>query len=363
MAGSVNIGYCMWLDGSTVSSQIARVSDVASSFTSGGTVTSMAVQSGVLGSVGGLQVVPNSGMNVVVYAGFAIIANSTSNLQGAYKAGSMVSNTITVAASDPTNPRIDLIVINVNDIGTSGSDAFIQTITGTPAVSPIAPTAPANSLILAQISVPANTTTISSGLITDKRTFAAAAGGIVPYLGVSSSVGGYPGCVAYDATNDRFFHNNGPSTDEQFKVLPWVPKTVFFSSNTAPTTGTTVNLLSTNFTTDGQTDIKITVKWPGLFTTSGTTGNWQFGFSMTIDSTQLDAQYVVLPANLGSTISSGGMFTYCTSSGTSDTPTSGTHNMIWQVFITNVGGTANGTPSIRATAAQLAYLRVEPVIL
>lgn len=362
MAGSVSLGYCMWLDGSTISAQIARVQDVSSSFASGGTTLAMATQAGVIPSVGSLQVIQNSGMNVVVQAGFAIIPNSTAATQGAYKAGSMTSTTITVATSDPTNPRIDLIVLTVTDLGNSGSSAYLQTVTGTPAVSPVAPFAPANSLILAQIAVGAGVSSITSGNITDKRTYTAAAGGVVPYSSPSAAVGGYPGCIGYAADKDRFFHNNSPSTSEQFRTLPWAPLTTSLSSNITPSVGSTVNLINSNITVDGATDVKITVKWPGLFIASGTgTGSFQYAFAITQDSTQLDAQYILVPSNQ-TNIGSGGMFIYSTSSGTGDTPTSGTHTMRFQVFITSIG-TTGGTPTIRATAAQLVYLRVEPVNL
>lgn len=370
MAASQPLGYCMWLDGSTISAQIARVQDVSSSFASGGTVTAMATQPGVIPSVGSLQVVQNSGMNVLVQAGFAIIPNSTAATQGAYKAGSMVSNTITVATSDPTNPRIDLIVLTVTDLGTSSSSAYLQTVTGTPAVSPVAPSAPANSLILAQIAVGAGVSSITSGNITDKRTFTAAAGGVVPYSATASAVGGYPGCIGYAADKDRFFHNNSPSTNEQIRTLPWAPVYNVVSSNfTLTTSAHTYDIVTVNFTVDGNTDVKTTIKWPGCFMSSGSvgsgTGLWQLGASITIDTTQLDAQYsTISPPLQGTTIGAGSMLVYTTNSATGDTPTAGTHTMKFQMISNNIGGSSTGGPVVmRATAAQLIYIRVEPVNL
>lgn len=67
----------------------------------------------------------------------------------------------TISAADATNPRIDLISIN--------SSATIVVTAGTPAPTPLAPTLPSNSAIIAQISVPANDTTISTDQITDAR--------------------------------------------------------------------------------------------------------------------------------------------------------------------------------------------------
>src|SRR4051812_47438970 len=55
---------------------------------------------------------------------------------------------ITITAADGTNPRIDLIVAKVQDSLYSGvTNAWsLVVVTGTPAGSPAAPTAPANSL-------------------------------------------------------------------------------------------------------------------------------------------------------------------------------------------------------------------------
>lgn len=362
MAGSVSLGYCMWLDGSTISAQIARVQDVSSSFASGGTTTAMATQAGVLPSVGLLKVIPSSGMNVVVQAGFAIIPNTTAT-SGAYKAGSMTSTTVTVATSDPTNPRIDLIVLTVTDLGTSGSSAYLQTITGTAAVSPVAPTAPAYSLILAQISVPATTSTITSGLITDKRVYTAAAGGVVPYSSASVAVGGYLGCVGYDASKDSFFHNNALGTTEPMRTLPWAPVYAVTGSTVTLTNGSTVNVLNANFTVDGNTDVKTTIKWPAAYLGTSGTGTWQFATSITMDSTQLDGMYFSVPSANSTAYTAGGMLIYSTSSATGDTPTAGTHTMHFQMFTAPIAGATGSGPALRATPSLQIYMRVEPVNL
>lgn len=116
---------------------------------------------------------PNMTINVA--AGEAIIdGNQNVVSQGSY--ASVLNDAVVnlaIAASDPTNPRIDLVVVAIQDAAYSGAanQSVFQVVTGTPAPSPAAPVAPANSLILAQIAVAANATTIIAGNITDRRTY------------------------------------------------------------------------------------------------------------------------------------------------------------------------------------------------
>lgn len=76
-------------------------------------------------------------------------------------------------ASDPSQDRIDLIVLQINDAASADDEASnvasIVNVTGTPAGSPSAPAVPADSLLLAEVLVQANVTTISNGDITDER--------------------------------------------------------------------------------------------------------------------------------------------------------------------------------------------------
>jgi hypothetical protein len=122
-----------------------------------------------------LQVTQNGSpnMSVNVAAGEAIVAG-TQNLtsQGTYEVLNDATVNLAVAASDPTNPRIDIVVAQVQDAAYSGATNAWQlaVVTGTPAPSPVPPAAPANSFTLAQIAVAANATSITSGNITDLRT-------------------------------------------------------------------------------------------------------------------------------------------------------------------------------------------------
>jgi hypothetical protein len=124
--------------------------------------------------VGDMLVAPNGtpNMTVLVAAGQCLI-NGTQNTvsQGSYHGLNDASVSLAIAASDPTNPRIDIVVAQVRDAAYSGAnnDFILAVVTGTPAGSPAAPATPNNAIVLAQVAVAANATTVTSGNITDKR--------------------------------------------------------------------------------------------------------------------------------------------------------------------------------------------------
>lgn len=110
-------------------------------------------------------------MTVNVAAGGAFIPGTQTATQGTYSAFSDATANLAIAASNPTNPRIDLVVFKVQDAAYSGGTnaASLAVVTGTPAASPVPPAAPNNSITLAQVAVAALTTTIVNANITDTR--------------------------------------------------------------------------------------------------------------------------------------------------------------------------------------------------
>jgi hypothetical protein len=120
-----------------------------------------------------LAVTANSpvGMSVLVASGWAAIVGTTQANMGTYVAYNDAQVTLTIATADPTNPRIDRVVMTVNDAYYTGStnNVVLQVIAGTPASSPVAPVTPANSISLATIAVGAAVLSINSGNITDTR--------------------------------------------------------------------------------------------------------------------------------------------------------------------------------------------------
>jgi hypothetical protein len=91
-------------------------------------------------------------MRVVVASGSAVIAGYR------YRYG---RTELTISTADATNPRYDLIVAD--------TDGTVKVKTGTPAGTPVPPTADTDQVALAQVSVPAADTTIANSQITDQR--------------------------------------------------------------------------------------------------------------------------------------------------------------------------------------------------
>lgn len=99
-------------------------------------------------------------MTVSVSAGVAYMSNGTR-----YAPAAVAS--LAVTAADATNPRKDIVYLS--------SAGVVSYLAGTAAATPAAPATPAGGLLLVEISVAANQTTVVTGNITDKqRTLATA---------------------------------------------------------------------------------------------------------------------------------------------------------------------------------------------
>jgi hypothetical protein len=113
---------------------------------------------------------PNMSVNVAA-GRCVVVGTENATMQGDYVGWLDAVLNVAISASDPTNGRIDLIVAKFQDAQYSGAtNAFsVVAVTGVASGSPVAPAAPANSIILAQISVAATSTTVLTAAITDKR--------------------------------------------------------------------------------------------------------------------------------------------------------------------------------------------------
>lgn len=162
------------LQNATMNAQVLRQLFAATIASSGGVV-----------DAGGYAVTQNGtpNMSVNVAAGRAwvpgnAVGNITGfsfNTQGMYFALNDATVNLAIAAANATNPRIDIVVLQVLDSQYSGTSNLAQlaVVTGTAAASPVAPAAPSNSITLAQIAVAANATSITSSNITDTRVYSA----------------------------------------------------------------------------------------------------------------------------------------------------------------------------------------------
>lgn len=136
------------------------------------TTQALYATTGIVGSAS-MAVSANSpaGMSVVVATGWAAIVGTTQSNMGTYVAYNDANTVLTITTANPSNPRIDRVVVTVQDAYYTGSanDVIFQVIAGTPAGSPTAPAVPANSISLATVAVGAGVTQINAGNITDTR--------------------------------------------------------------------------------------------------------------------------------------------------------------------------------------------------
>lgn len=137
-----------------------------------GTLTNAA---GGVVNAGDLAVTQNGTPNMSVNSagGFVMIPQTLAANGGLYAGLQDAVANLAVAASNPTNPRIDILVATANDAAYSGAtnNWVLQVITGTPAGSPAQPATPASSILICAIAVAANATTIVNANITDHRLF------------------------------------------------------------------------------------------------------------------------------------------------------------------------------------------------
>lgn len=113
-------------------------------------------------------------MTVEVAQGWGVIVGNFQPNMGVYNFYNDATVSLPIAIADPVNPRIDRIVVTIQDSYYTGSadDVIFQVLQGTPAVSPVAPAVPTNSISLATIAVGAAVTQINTGNITDARVIA-----------------------------------------------------------------------------------------------------------------------------------------------------------------------------------------------
>lgn len=112
-----------------------------------------------------------AGLSVLVASGWAAIVGTTQANMGTYVGYNDATVVLSITTADPTDPRIDLVCLTVNDAYYTGAlnNAVLQVVAGTPAGSPVAPALPANSISLATVAVGAGATAITNANITDTR--------------------------------------------------------------------------------------------------------------------------------------------------------------------------------------------------
>lgn len=138
-------------------------------------------------------------MSVDVAAGSCFVKGGSVARQGTYICPATTTTNVALTAPNASNPRIDLIVAQLYDKQSDGGTLYgwnIIPVAGTPAGSPVAPSVPTSALLLAQVYVPANATSIlnsgtnaagGTGSVTDKRVLSG--NGDVPKWDFTGSTG------------------------------------------------------------------------------------------------------------------------------------------------------------------------------
>lgn len=124
---------------------------------------------GVLGPTGGLLQVAQSGSDISVNYGGAVIPVSGSASFARWFFVRDAAGTITdlFTPADPTDPRIDAVIVEITDLAT-GAGAVVV-VTGTPAPDPEGPDIPANAIRLADVTIPAGEDDPANWVIEDLR--------------------------------------------------------------------------------------------------------------------------------------------------------------------------------------------------
>ena len=355
MATSASCGTPCWVDDPSMDAQSPfRAYDVGTKVINVGTASANQVAGGVFPGMGAMAVTVAGGMNIQVNAGYCCVPNSSSALQGGYIFGIMNAQTFTLAPASLTNPRIDIIVANVADLGTNASAAYVQVIAGTPAASPAVPTAPVNSITLAQVLVGAAVNSVTSANITDTRAYVVAPGGILPIATEANAPAVPVSQFMYNIQTNQLVTGSGTAGVTGLpSILPWVPQIAVKTSNTtAASAGAQTLVLTAPVTTAGE-DIEMYLKWGGV------QGSAQFiTIGAYIDGTLADSVQV---ESLETTAhpTAGGSVHFYTSSAQGNTPSPGTHSITMQF---QAGGTGTSTSDgIVATATAVTMLRVAPV--
>lgn len=124
------------------------------------------------GVIDGLAVSGRSDLTYNVAAGVAVCSKGTADGKTlAYWPGGQTS---AVSAGDASNPRIDLVWINAHNpkMGDSDNQVVVGVTQGTPSSNPVAPALPAGCTLLAEMRMPANSTSTGKAATVKKASAA-----------------------------------------------------------------------------------------------------------------------------------------------------------------------------------------------
>jgi len=156
------------------------------------------------------------------------IAPGIANVSPSYRLVSDAPTTLTIQPLG-ASPRTDLIVARVYDTeaGDAQSKGAIEVVTGT---SASVPAIPARSMGICSVAWPANATAGTQGVISDKRSYTAAAGGAITWGGAASASNLLrinDGQIFYEPNTDQLYYMK---SNKSTYPISYEPLNQFFQS-------------------------------------------------------------------------------------------------------------------------------------
>lgn len=218
-----------WIAG-TVPANVHRMIHAATFLRAGaaGVSGQVSARSGMLGT-NSLKVSPSSGLTLTISSG-AMVLQGSGTTQGAYVLVNSADDTVTLAAANATLARKDAVVARVFDttdgVSGNGNQWLISAITGTPAASPSLPSLPTDAVLLGEINVAANASSLVAGNIVDRRVFTVAQGGILPTTSTALPTSPDPGQATFLTDTKVFQVWDGSAYQRLYEPRVWTDLTL-----------------------------------------------------------------------------------------------------------------------------------------
>jgi len=329
------VGFPAWVDGGVYNGLLLRQIDGTDTVHQAGSATALSPYGGIFpapwdfGAEGPLQAVIDTGLTLTIGAGYCAIPYTSSG-QGVSRFGLLNSGTLTCATASGSNPRVDLIVAQIHDLGTSGSFADINIITGTPTSGASltnrngAPAVPTNAMALTYVLVPTGAVSLTNADLLDVRNITVAPGGVLPVVGSSTAPAAPASTMLYNLATSQV--GRGATSGGNMSALGVFGLNVTsynFSAGCIPGVyGAWTTAIEASIIADGRTDYQIIYGWNGI-TTADTTVSFCM-LSLWMDNAIVDTIQI---GPCGSTFHRGNQAIYFTTPQLNTTPGKGTHTV------------------------------------